>query len=383
MLMNPKSQNSIPGPVGRSWRRVLASLAFLALSVLVPIGALAQEFSVRGAISGNWYDPAQDGHGVQIEVVNETQAVVAWYTYDSEGSLVWLFGVGEVDGDQIHVTFEIFSGGKFPPAFDPAMVETRVWGEATLTFSDCDTAIMTWSTTEAGYSSGSMSLTRLTAIEGQACGSAETFETVVEMNMDAGAGMWQPVFVDYSIGAQILASADWTILPGAHAHLDGWLLAGTNVSGALGAFLKTSVGGLKPNTEYFVEMDMQFATNAPRGCSGIGVVAGEEVYVKLGASDVEPVAVEVNGGIEFNVDKGFGASGGAEAMVAGNITNRQDGCPPQKEWQIKTVSTAGTNFTARTDAEGNLWLFCGTDSTVQGRSEIYVTAFTARMTPAE
>lgn len=362
-------------------RPVLLGLLALPLLLALSFAVKAQEFSVRGGITGNWYDPAQSGHGVQIEVIDHSRAVVAWYTYDDAGNLVWLFGTGTIDGDTINVALQIFSGGMFPPAFDPAMVDMEYWGDVSLTFSDCETGLMTWTTSYAGFSSGSMSLTRLTSIEGRTCGEAETFETSVTMNMDAGAGTWQPVFVDYLVGADVQTSAEWMTLPAPYAHLDGWLLAGTNVAGTLGAFLKTKVGGLQPDTEYLVDMDIEFATNTPKGCSGAGVVAGEEVYVKLGASDVEPVAVEASGGFELNVDKGVGASGGANARVACDITNTQSGCPAEAEWELKTLTTTGMGFTARTDAEGNLWLFLGTDSTVEGRSEIYVTKFAARMTP--
>lgn len=42
--------------------------------------------SVRGWMSGNWFNAGQSGHGLQIEVLNNGRAVLAWYTYDSDGT---------------------------------------------------------------------------------------------------------------------------------------------------------------------------------------------------------------------------------------------------------------------------------------------------------
>ncbi|MEJ8567214.1 hypothetical protein [Elongatibacter sediminis] len=364
--------------------RAKALLILLALLLTCSFTtAHAQEFSVRGAVSGNWYGPDQSGHGVQIEVIDEHRAVVAWYVYDADGNLLWLFGTGDIDGDSIHVTLEMFSGGAFPPAFDPAMVQTEVWGEMTLTFQDCENGQMSWTPVMAGFSAGSMALVRLTAIDGHACGRDEDFESTVHFSMDAGPGQWTALFADYTVGALIEAEAEWTSLPAPLAHLDGWFMAGTNVSDDLAMFLKTSVGGLQADTEYHVEMDVEYATNVQQGCAGIGGSPGESVYVKLGAADEEPMSLDVSGNLELNIDKGNQASGGANAVVAGNMANRQTDCSGEGEWQLKTATTADTDFTARTDADGRLWLFCGTDSGFEGRSEIYVTAFTARMTPVQ
>lgn len=356
----------------------------LACSLLVlPLAAPAQEPSLRGDFSGNWFDPDQSGHGVQIEVINPREAVVAWYVFDPDGNAMWLFGVGRIEGNAIHVTLERFQGGRFPPAFDPGAVTTETWGEATLTFEDCDSGEMSWEPAIEGFEPGSMPLSRLTGIHGLRCGQSEAFENTVELSLDAGPGRWTALFADYSEGMNINAEAQWTTLPAPLSAREGWKLAGSNASDDLAMFLTAPVGELMPDTDYSVELEMEFATNAPQDCFGIGGAPGESVFVKLGASGIEPMVIENDGFFELNIDKGIQSNDGQDAVVAGDMANFQQNCPEDTEWQLKTVSTEGMEFTTRTDADGTLWVYGGTDSGFEGRTTIYVTKFTARLTPTD
>src|SRR5205085_2526158 len=51
----------------------------------VPIGA---------AFTGTWYDPAQSGHGLFIEVLPNNAMVASWFTFRPEGGQAWFFGSG-------------------------------------------------------------------------------------------------------------------------------------------------------------------------------------------------------------------------------------------------------------------------------------------------
>jgi hypothetical protein len=81
-----------------------------------------------------------------------------------------------VNGNEARVALSITRGGGFPPAFDPASVQLAPWGEVVLRFDDRDHGSATWTTTAAGFSNGSMQLTRLTqpasAVAGEATSGA-------------------------------------------------------------------------------------------------------------------------------------------------------------------------------------------------------------------
>jgi hypothetical protein len=100
-----------------------------------------------------------------------------------------------------------------------------------------------------------------------------------------------------------------------------------NHSDDLFMFLKRRLGtddGVVPGQEYRVMFTTVFASNAPSGALGIGGSPGESVYLKAGASMVEPEVYldSETGYYLMNVDKGSGNSGnGTAASVIGDIAN--------------------------------------------------------------
>lgn len=130
----------------------------------------APSFAIAPSITGNWYDPTQNGHGVQLEMVGNSIVTAIWFTWDNAGNPAWIVGSGAVDGNRLVMQAVRPRGGRFPPNFDPSAVNAAPWGTFTFTFSDCNTGKLDWTSTDAAFTAaGSMPLTRLTRIEGGAC----------------------------------------------------------------------------------------------------------------------------------------------------------------------------------------------------------------------
>jgi glucose/arabinose dehydrogenase len=125
--------------------------------------------AIGAAFTGAWYDPAQDGHGLLIEVLPNNQMLVAWYTFRPEGGQAWVIGVGPITGDRAVIPMTIPAGGRFIPNFDPATITRPSWGQVTVRFSDCNNGTVDYQST-AGFGNGSMRLARITQIAGTACG---------------------------------------------------------------------------------------------------------------------------------------------------------------------------------------------------------------------
>jgi hypothetical protein len=353
---------------------------------LAPLTTAADpELSIRGGISGNWTDPVENRQGVQIEVVDDRRAVVAWFTYDDFGAPTWLFGTGDIDGDTIRAELRRFDGGAFPPGdSDPAAIVGETWGEVELRFDGCNRGEMRWQPTQAGFEPGRMDIRRITAIEGAACGSAERFERELRFRFDAGRGRWRALFADFNEPQRDLIESEfgWRMLPTPLADRDGLVIGGTNRSDDLAMLLTAPIGGLEPDAEYRLELQMTVATNVPDNCVGVGGAPGESVYLQLGATPTRPEVVETDGRYSVNFGKAQQSSDGEEALIVGDLTNGQD-CgrvgDAQGEWRLKTVSTAGRDFTARSDDQGRLWLVGGSESGFEARSMYYVTEFVARL----
>lgn len=136
--------------------------------VVAPSGG--EPFRIGPAITGNWYDPAQNGHGVQLEMISATLVTAIWFTFDNAGNPAWIVGSGIIDGDRIVMQAGRSRGGRFPPNFDPAAIVTQPWGTLTFTFTGCASGRLEWTSTDAAFSaSGTLPLARLTQVQGMAC----------------------------------------------------------------------------------------------------------------------------------------------------------------------------------------------------------------------
>lgn len=149
----------------------------------------------------------------------------------------------------------------------------------------------------------------------------------------------------------------------------GIYVQGHNRSDDLFMYLKRQVGGLQPNTAYEVSISLDLATNVPPGLVGIGGSPGESVFVKAGASAIEPASTaDGSGHLRMNIDKGNQSRGGAAMVVLGNIAHPD---ASRDAYAIKTLTNADEPLTVTTDGEGRLWLIVGTDSGFEGFTTLY------------
>ena len=149
----------------------------------------------------------------------------------------------------------------------------------------------------------------------------------------------------------------------------GIYVQGHNRSDDLFMFLKRRVGGLRPNTVYAVSVSIDLATNVSVGLIGIGGSPGESVFVKAGASTVEPLAEEdSNGYLRMNIDKGNQSRGGESMVVLGNVAHPE---VLDTEYRVKTLDNVDMPLSVATDSEGRVWLIVGTDSGFEGLSKLY------------
>ena len=150
----------------------------------------------------------------------------------------------------------------------------------------------------------------------------------------------------------------------------GMYLHGHNRSADLFMFIKTQVGGLQPQTTYQTPISLDLITNVPAVLMGAGGSPGESVFVKAGASTVEPVTAEdQTGWLRINIDKGNQAAEGEDMINLGDVTHPH---VTGDEFLLKTLDGQDRQFEAVTDDEGRIWLIVGTDSGFEGLSRIYV-----------
>ena len=146
----------------------------LSLESLVAAAAPADDppgAALRACHSGNWFQPAQSGHGFFLHVfgsAEQRQLVAVWYVFD-RGKPLFLVGAGPINGDSATMTLGITRGPDFPPDYRVADLQRQPWGTATFRFTGADTAEVSWMPSVAGFAPGRLDLQRLTAQLGRSC----------------------------------------------------------------------------------------------------------------------------------------------------------------------------------------------------------------------
>lgn len=125
-------------------------------------GQDAASAKIRACYSGNWFNPAQSGHGFEFEVIASTPPVLAvdWFAFAPNGSPVWLQGADTISGNSASMQMQLIdgTGAQFPPNFNPAAITQHLWGTLSVTFTDAAHATVSWNSTITGYGSGSQPL---------------------------------------------------------------------------------------------------------------------------------------------------------------------------------------------------------------------------------
>ena len=143
-------------------KRIFATLLALLASATV-------DAALPSGISGPWYNSAQSGHGLSIELIEGgDRAIVIWNVYTPGGEPLNLYIEAGIDGRRMEGLAYAPRGMRFG-RFDPAELALPSWGRVWLDFSSCDRATLNWSSTDANYGSGSMPLERLALLEDADC----------------------------------------------------------------------------------------------------------------------------------------------------------------------------------------------------------------------
>lgn len=182
---------------------------------------------------------------------------------------------------------------------------------------------------------------------------------------------WTGDFADYpegdSVAYELIFKRD--TIPG-DTTKKGMLISGNNGSDDLFMFLKKKISGLRPNTTYIMLFNVKVASIARTEAVGIGGAPGESVFLKVGATVVEPKKELETGMYQMNIDKGNQDEEGADMINIGHIgvsTNTT------KYTVITRNNSSSNSFSITTDSSGEIWLIVGTDSGFEGTTTLYYT----------
>jgi len=203
----------------------------------------------------------------------------------------------------------------------------------------------------------------------------------IDIEFNSATTDWIGGFSDYTSGTEPGAVVvEPRSLPQPHNGF-GLYTFGTNRSDDLFIYIKRKFMGFTPNVRYSLVFSVQFLTEAPAGCVGVGGAPGEAVTVKGGASPVEPLTVLANGQFQMNIDKGNQANSGKDALALGNIANSNTNCNDWR-YESKTLSPSSP-LQVTTDGGGSIWFLFGIDSGFESASNIYYQSVRVTASPID
>lgn len=121
-------------------------------------------------MSGLYFNPANNGHYVSIQRLYGEQALVIWNTFDEHGVPAWLYGVGNISGNRIHVEQVAQNvGGTLHDGGGVTGAKPTLWGTFDVTLNDCYSASLSYSSPLPQFGTGSTTLQRLAFLDGVNC----------------------------------------------------------------------------------------------------------------------------------------------------------------------------------------------------------------------
>jgi hypothetical protein len=122
--------------------------------------------------SGSFFDPNRSGEGIFIQVLENGQVVVIFYTYTPEGKQFWfLSSNAQINGNTIttDMVYAASSTG-FASQFNADEIDLQPWGTITIEHQPgCNLLNITYNSTVAGFGNGALTYQRLTQPAGTTC----------------------------------------------------------------------------------------------------------------------------------------------------------------------------------------------------------------------
>jgi hypothetical protein len=136
-------------------------------------GALANLVLSEGGPTGQWWNPARDGEGFFVEIIDTgsgNQIGIAMYTFDADGDPLWIVGNAVIGSDDEIADIPVFefNGPTWGPGYDPGDLNRIPFGTITAIFPTCDTAMFSVQP-DGALQAGDYSLSRITSVEGVSC----------------------------------------------------------------------------------------------------------------------------------------------------------------------------------------------------------------------
>jgi len=123
-------------------------------------------------LGGNWTVVDRAAEGFMIDVTDQNQLVVIWFSYDDDGTQQWMIGsTGSFPDNDIGFELLRADGPTFAQirqdGFDNSLIDLETWGRMYIRFESCDTATVRFESDDFG--NGEFEIVRVYETESNFC----------------------------------------------------------------------------------------------------------------------------------------------------------------------------------------------------------------------
>lgn len=146
------------------------SLGLLKLIVVLWL-LMVQPVNADSHYSGSWYNPDRDGEGFHIEMLEDNQVMVIWFTFpgptdDPSAKQAWILGSGTITDNTITIIgANKFQGPEFGPGYNRDNLVLVPWGDLNIVFSGNNNATVNYDGLDG---EGTTEVIRITSMAEQA-----------------------------------------------------------------------------------------------------------------------------------------------------------------------------------------------------------------------
>jgi len=143
----------------KQMKSTIAACAWALSIVVVSASAAEKPMLINLGAGGGWFEPATSGQGFALDVVPESNQLVAyWFTYgEDSGAREWYVAQGSISGDSANLDIYQTANGVFDR---PSEVDLTKVGAAFLEFDSCQSARLGYVFDSTG-TTGDIALQRL------------------------------------------------------------------------------------------------------------------------------------------------------------------------------------------------------------------------------
>lgn len=145
------------------------------------------------------------------------------------------------------------------------------------------------------------------------------------------------------------------------------LIRSTNIDSSLFTFITKKIIGLQTGQSYAINLEADLILRYPQDDSLDFITTSDtRIFLKAAVANVGPEISVIDAKTHLNLDKGkLGESGDDFIVLTDQVF------PNNIVYKSHSIKSTGNILTTKPDANGNIWVYLGTETAFKGQTQVY------------